>query len=70
MINRTNFKQINKKKKHFNTKFYRDWLRAGRHRSRSSSPGKVKNLLHVVQTGSGAHPTSYPMGTGGFFYMR
>jgi hypothetical protein len=24
-------------------------------------------LLHVVQTGSGVHPTSYPMGTGGSF---
>jgi hypothetical protein len=24
-------------------------------------------LLHVVQTGSEAHPTSYPMGTGGSF---
>jgi hypothetical protein len=23
--------------------------------------------LHVVQTGSGAHPASYPMGTGGYF---
>jgi hypothetical protein len=23
------------------------------------------SLLHVVQTGSGAHPASYPMGTGG-----
>jgi hypothetical protein len=25
------------------------------------------SLLHVIQTGSGAHPTSYPMGTWGFF---
>jgi hypothetical protein len=25
------------------------------------------SLLHVVQTGFEAHPTSYPMGTGGFF---
>jgi hypothetical protein len=25
------------------------------------------SLLHVVQTGSGVHPTSYPMGTGGSF---
>jgi hypothetical protein len=24
-------------------------------------------LLHSVQTGSGAHPASYPMGTGGSF---
>jgi hypothetical protein len=30
--------------------------------------GKVKNfsLLNVVQTGSGTHPASYPIGTGGF----
>jgi hypothetical protein len=27
------------------------------------SPGSVKNFLHVIQTGSGDHPTSYPMGT-------
>jgi hypothetical protein len=34
---------------------------------RSSSPGRVKqfSLLHIVQTGSGVHPTSYKMGTGG-----
>jgi hypothetical protein len=32
---------------------------------RSSSPGKVKNFLRVIQTGSGAHPVSHPMGTGG-----
>jgi hypothetical protein len=25
------------------------------------------SLLHSVQTGSGAHPASYPMGTGGYF---
>jgi hypothetical protein len=25
------------------------------------------NILHVVQTGSGVHPNSYPMGTGGSF---
>jgi hypothetical protein len=25
------------------------------------------SLLHVVQTGSGVHPTSYPMGTRGSF---
>jgi hypothetical protein len=25
------------------------------------------SLLHAVQTGSGVHPTSYPMGTGGSF---
>jgi hypothetical protein len=45
---------------------YSDWLQDGRPRGRSSSPGRVKNsLLHVIQTGSGAHPASYPMGTGG-----
>jgi hypothetical protein len=35
----------------------------------SSSPGRVKkfSLLHVVQTGSGVHPTSYKMGTGSSF---
>jgi hypothetical protein len=27
----------------------------------------MKNFFYVVQTGSGAHPTSYPMGTGGPF---
>jgi hypothetical protein len=26
---------------------------------------KIFSLLQVVQTGSGVHPTSYPMGTGG-----
>jgi hypothetical protein len=31
---------------------------------RTSSPGGFKDLLHVVQTGSGVKPTSYPMGTG------
>jgi hypothetical protein len=25
------------------------------------------SLLHVIQTGSGAHPASYPMDTGGSF---
>jgi hypothetical protein len=30
------------------------------------SRGKIF-LLHSVQTGSGAHPVSYPMGTGGSF---
>jgi hypothetical protein len=44
---------------------YSDWLRNGRLRGRSSSPGTVKNFLHVVQTSSEVHPTSYPMGTRG-----
>jgi hypothetical protein len=29
-----------------------DWLRAGRPRGRSSSPGRVRNFFDVVQTGS------------------
>jgi hypothetical protein len=29
--------------------------------------GSRISLLHVVQPGSGVHPTSYPMGTGGSF---
>jgi hypothetical protein len=28
--------------------------------------GKKFSLLHIIQTGSGVHPTSYPMGTGDF----
>jgi hypothetical protein len=46
---------------------YSDWLRDGQPKGLSSSPGRVKNFFHVVQTGSGVHPTAYPMGTGGFF---
>jgi hypothetical protein len=32
-----------------------------------SSPFRVKkfSLLHIVKTGSGVHPTSYKIGTGG-----
>jgi hypothetical protein len=44
-----------------------DWLWAGRPRGRSSSPSRVKNFLHVTQTGSWVHPTSYPIGTRGSF---
>jgi hypothetical protein len=29
--------------------------------------GQEFSVLHVVQTGSGVHPTSYPMGNGGSF---
>jgi hypothetical protein len=36
---------------------------------RGSIPGRgkegISSLRHRVQTGSGAHPPSYPMGTGG-----
>jgi hypothetical protein len=30
-----------------------------------SRRGQEFSLLHVVQTGSGVHPASYPMGTAG-----
>jgi hypothetical protein len=40
---------------------------AGRPRGRGSSPSRVNNFLHVVNTGSGAHPASYTMDTGGCF---
>jgi hypothetical protein len=33
---------------------YSDWLQAGRPRGRCSSPGRVKNFLHVVQTALGS----------------
>jgi hypothetical protein len=44
-------------------------LRAGRPRSQGSIPdrGKTFSLLYNIQTGPGAHPASYPMGTGGSF---
>jgi hypothetical protein len=32
-----------------------------------SCTSKRFSLLHIVQTGSGVHPTSYKMGTGGTF---
>jgi hypothetical protein len=32
-----------------------------------SRQGKKFSLLHIVQTASGVHPTSYKMGTGGSF---
>jgi hypothetical protein len=32
-----------------------------------SRQGKNFSLLHIVQTGSGVHPTTYKMGTGGAF---
>jgi hypothetical protein len=41
---------------------YSVWLRAGRPRGRSSSPGMSKNFHFST---SGVHQTSYPMGTGG-----
>jgi hypothetical protein len=37
--------------------------------NRDSMPGKAAVLSSppLVQTGSGAHPASYPLGTGGIF---
>jgi hypothetical protein len=37
--------------------------------SRGLIPGSSRNfsLLHVIQTGSWAHPAFYPKGIGGFF---
>jgi hypothetical protein len=35
--------------------------------ARFSAGARDLSLLHSVQTGSSAHPTSYPMGLGGFF---
>jgi hypothetical protein len=48
---------------------YSHWLRAGRPGGGGSLiPGRVNfSLLHIVQTGSGVHPTSYKMGTEGSF---
>jgi hypothetical protein len=46
---------------------YSDYLGLDDRGVLSSSPGMIKNFLHVVYTGSGVHPTSYPMGTRGFF---
>jgi hypothetical protein len=40
---------------------YSDWVRARRPRGHTSSPSRV------VQTDSGDHTTSYPMGTGSPF---
>jgi hypothetical protein len=34
---------------------------------KSSSPGRVKNFLHIAQNGRGAHPVFYAMSTGGSF---
>jgi hypothetical protein len=39
------------------------WLLAARQRDRSLSPNNVKcSHLHNVETGSRAHPASYPVG--------
>jgi hypothetical protein len=39
---------------------YSDWLWAGRPMGPSSSPGVIKNTLHVVHAGTEAHPASQP----------
>jgi len=48
---------------------YSDWLRAGLSDNLCSIPGGGGSvnfsLLHHIQTGTGAHPASYPMVTGG-----
>jgi hypothetical protein len=46
-----------------------DWLRSSMTKESEfeSQWGQGFLLLHVVQTGYGAHPASYPMGTGGSF---
>jgi hypothetical protein len=46
---------------------YSDWLRAGRPPARFPAGVRDFSLLHSVQTGSGAHPASHPVGTGGSF---
>jgi hypothetical protein len=33
-----------------------------------SQQGQEFSLLHIVQIGSGVHPTSYPVGTRGSFF--
>jgi hypothetical protein len=45
---------------------YSDGLRAGWPGFDSGRKSDL-SLLHVVQTGSGDHPASYPTGTGGSF---
>jgi hypothetical protein len=45
------------------------WLRAGRPGDLGSIPGRGERIfpLASVETGSGAHPASYTMSTGGSF---
>jgi hypothetical protein len=45
------------------------FLRAGQLKNRGSIPSSRKgySILHSVQTASGAHPASYPMGNGPLF---
>jgi hypothetical protein len=46
---------------------YSDRLRAGRPWVRLRTGARDFSLLHNFQTSSGAHPASYPMGSGGAF---
>jgi hypothetical protein len=46
---------------------YSDKQRAGRPGIDSWQGQESLPILHSVQTGSGAHPGSYPMGTGSLF---
>jgi hypothetical protein len=48
---------------------YSVWLRSGRPGDRGSIPGRGKEFSYslCVQTGCGAHPASYPVGTRGPF---
>jgi hypothetical protein len=47
--------------------WYSAGLRTGWSGVRVSAEAENFSLHHRTQTGSGAHPASYPMGTGGFF---
>jgi hypothetical protein len=47
---------------------YNDWVRLNVRAVGVRVPvGQDFSHRHVVSTGSEAHPTSYPIGTGGFF---
>jgi hypothetical protein len=48
---------------------YSVWLRSGRPGDRGSIPGRGKRIfpLNCIHTGSGTHPASCPMSTGGPF---
>jgi hypothetical protein len=44
---------------------YSDWLWAETPRGQSSSLGRVKIFLNIIQTNSGGHSAYSPIGTGG-----
>jgi hypothetical protein len=67
-----NVAQAGQKKMHKN--FGREYLRKNIYSGWTTKRSGVRvpvgykcSLLHIVQTGSGVHPTSYKMGTGGSF---